>query len=164
MTDGANVLVQIRADDDRPIYAQIVDEVRRAVLVGALEGDDPLPSVRDLASDLRVNPNTVSRAYQELEREGLVYVRRGRGTFVAPDAGQRAGGREELARRVGERALRDARRYSLTVEELVAALRDLAAASGGEDGGEEDGGGDVHDGDEGDVGDEDHPKDEEDRA
>ena len=106
MADGEELLVEIRPDDPRPIYVQIMDEVRRAVAMGDLEADDPLPSVRELASELRVNPNTVSQAYRELDAEGAVYVRRGRGTFVAPDAvpeEQRA----ELARGVAARALRD---------------------------------------------------------
>ena len=70
----------------RPLYLQIMDEVRRALVVGTLRAEDPLPSVRELASQLVVNPRTVLQAYRELEREGVLYVRRGQGTFVAPDA------------------------------------------------------------------------------
>lgn len=131
MVDEAEALVEIRADDARPIYVQIVDEVRRAVVAGALEAEDPLPSVRELASSLQVNPNTVSRAYRELERDGLVYVRRGRGTFVSPDA-VREEDRDRLAREVAERALREARRHSLSAEELIEAVRTVAdSAEGG---------------------------------
>lgn len=133
MFDEADALVQIRADDDRPIYVQIVDEIRRAIVVGGLDGDEPLPSVRELASSLQVNPNTVSRAYRELERDGIVYVRRGRGTFVSPDV-DREGDRERLAREVAERALRDARRHSLDAAELVEAIRSATGPSA-EDGG-----------------------------
>ena len=132
MADETDVLVEIRADDARPIYVQIMDEVRRSIVAGGLDGDDPLPSVRDLASRLQVNPNTVSRAYRELEREGLVYVRRGRGTFVSPDADREAD-RKRLAREVAERALRDARRHSLTADDLVASIR--AVSDGGRGGG-----------------------------
>jgi len=77
------LLIAIDETDPRPIYQQIVDEVRRALVLGSLGEEDPLPSVRQLAADLRVNPNTVQQAYRELEREGLVYVRRGLGTYVA---------------------------------------------------------------------------------
>ena len=70
------------ANDPRPIYEQIMSEIRKAIVRGALHADDPLPSTRQLALDLRVNPNTVQQAYRELEREGVVYVLRGRGSFV----------------------------------------------------------------------------------
>jgi GntR family transcriptional regulator len=108
------VIITIDSGDARPIYVQIMDEIRRAVVVGILGGDDPLPSVRQLASELRVNPNTVQQAYRELEREGLVYVRRGQGTFVSADRADRSGReRQELAGRVAERALREAYRNGL---------------------------------------------------
>lgn len=128
MVDDADALVQIRADDDRPIYVQIMDEIRRAIVAQGLDGDEPLPSVRELASSLQVNPNTVSRAYRELERDGIVYVRRGRGTFVSPDV-DRERDRKRLAREVAERALRDARRHSLDAAELVEAIRSVAGSS-----------------------------------
>lgn len=66
-----------------PIYRQIVDQVRQAVASGILQAGDRLPSVRDLAVELAVNPNTIARAYQELEREGVIETPRGRGSFVA---------------------------------------------------------------------------------
>ena len=127
------MLVNLDPRDARPLYLQIIDEVRRALVVGALRPEDPLPSVRELASELVVNPRTVSQAYRELEREGVVYVRRGQGTFVAPDAG--AGRDEErraLARGVAKRALIEARRSGLGVEELVMIIREVAAEEEGE--------------------------------
>jgi GntR family transcriptional regulator len=66
------------------IYRQIVDQVCAAVVAGRLEEDEPLPSVRSLADQLVVNPNTVARAYSELAREGIVESRAGKGMFVAP--------------------------------------------------------------------------------
>ena len=65
-----------------PIYRQIVDAIRRAVARGVYRAGDPLPSVRELALESGVNPNTVQRAYEELEREGLIAARRGLGMFV----------------------------------------------------------------------------------
>lgn len=119
------MLFAIDPTDPRPIYQQIVDEVRRALVVGTLRTDDPLPSVRELAAELRVNPNTVQQAYRELEREGLAYVRRGVGTFVtAPESEQRE--RETLARGLAERALREAYRLGLGPEELIEAIRGVA--------------------------------------
>lgn len=116
--------------DARPLYVQIMDEVKRGRVTGAVAADEVLPSVRQLAAELRVNPNTVSQAYRELEREGIVYVRRGQGTFVA--AGTVNGAeRRELARAVASRARRDAVRHGLDVGDLVEALRRLEAEESG---------------------------------
>lgn len=122
------MLVNLDPNDGRPLYLQIMDEVRRAIVVGTLRAEDPLPSVRELAAELVVNPRTVSQAYQELEREGVIYVRRGQGTFVSPSV-RRGGGerRRSLAREVAKRALLEARRNGLDTEELVMAIQKLAA-------------------------------------
>jgi GntR family transcriptional regulator len=118
-------LIAIDVADARPIYVQIVDEVRRAVVVGALKPNDPIPSVRQLAGELGVNPNTVKQAYQELERLGVTYVERGNGTYVAGGRALRED-RASLAAGVAERALRDATRNGLTIEELIDALERVA--------------------------------------
>ena len=75
--------MQITTGSGSPIYRQIVDQVRRAVAGGALLPGAQLPSVRGLAEELVVNPNTVARAYQELVRDGLLESQPGRGLFVA---------------------------------------------------------------------------------
>jgi GntR family transcriptional regulator len=115
--------------DARPLYAQIIDGLRRALVVGALRAEDPLPSVRELAAQLVVNPRTVLQAYRELEREGVLYVRRGQGTFVAPNV---HADRHRLARDVAKRMLLEARRNGLSLRELVRALRQVAAEEEGE--------------------------------
>ena len=117
------MLVTLDPNDGRPLYLQIMDEVRRAVVVGSLRAEEPLPSVRELATELVVNPRTVSQAYQELEREGVIYVRRGQGTFVSPSVKKGGAERKKLAREVAKRALLEARRSGLDVEELVAAIQ-----------------------------------------
>jgi GntR family transcriptional regulator len=66
-----------------PVYAQIVRQVREAMARGALSSGEKLPSVRDLALQLVINPNTIAAAYREMERAGLVHTQRGRGTFIA---------------------------------------------------------------------------------
>ena len=73
-------------NDSQPIYRQIHDRVVAMILDGLLAEGDPLPSVRNVATDSRVNPLTVLKAYQQLEAEGLVEKRRGLGMFVKPDA------------------------------------------------------------------------------
>jgi GntR family transcriptional regulator len=116
--------VNLDPRDARPLYLQIMDEVRRSLVVGALRPEDPMPSVRELASQLVLNPRTVSQAYQELEREGVLYVRRGQGTFVASGV---VGDRRRLAREVAKRAVLDARRNGLGVSELIASIEKVAA-------------------------------------
>ncbi len=75
--------IEIKPDSPISIFEQIMDGIRVAVLSGRLKEDEKLPSWRDLAVELRVNPNTVAKAYQELERQRILYVKRGEGTFVA---------------------------------------------------------------------------------
>lgn len=108
-----------------PIYAQIIADVRRAVATGALRPEDPLPSVRQLAVSLRVNPNTVQQAYRELEREGVVYVRRGQGSFVSAAAPSRLDV-TALLRVAAERALHEAERLGVDADALVDLIRRLA--------------------------------------
>lgn len=119
--------VSLDPNDGRPLYLQIMDDVRRAILAGTLRAEDPLPSVRELAGELVVNPRTVSQAYQELEREGVIYVRRGQGTFVSPTVRRGAGERRSLITAVAKRALLDARRNGVGAEELVAMIQKLVS-------------------------------------
>lgn len=75
-------MIIIDYKDRRPIYEQIIDRVRMLIVTGVYEPDMPLPSVRSLAIELGINPNTIQRAYQELERTGFIYSVKGRGSFV----------------------------------------------------------------------------------
>jgi len=124
-------LIRIDPADDRPIYMQIVDEVRRGIVLGSIAPDGPMPSVRQLAAELRVNPNTVQQAYRELERRGIVYVRRGQGTFISPDIqSSESEERAALARTVARRAQTDAYRHGISAGDLVRALRELENEEG----------------------------------
>jgi len=76
-------LLQLNYRDAKPIYEQIKDGIRKLLLSKAIEPDEKLPSVRELASSLAINPNTISRAYRELESEGYVYSKQGKGTFAS---------------------------------------------------------------------------------
>jgi GntR family transcriptional regulator len=121
------MLFDLDAEDPRPVFQQIADEVRRSIAVGILKPDDPLPAVRKLAADLKVNPNTVQHAYRTLEQDGVVFVRRGMGTFVSPIV--RTPGRAQqaaLARRIAEKTLREGFRHGLLASDLIAALQELA--------------------------------------
>ena len=76
-------MIVIDSRDKRAIYEQVVDRLSDLMLIGALEPGDKLPSVRSLAVDLSINPNTIQKAYIELERQGYVYSVKGVGSFVA---------------------------------------------------------------------------------
>ena len=76
-------MIQINYQDKRPIYEQIVEKYRQLIVKGVLKPDDKIPSVRNLAIDLSINPNTIQKAYQELERQGFIYTVKGRGNFVS---------------------------------------------------------------------------------
>ena len=90
--------------DPAPIWKQIEEGMRRLIALGALKPEGPVPSVRDLARDLRVNPNTVARAYQRLTEVGVLTVRRGEGTFVADQPAQpRKSERHEMLRDAANR-------------------------------------------------------------
>lgn len=81
-------MFDINPTDAAPIWRQIEEGMRRMITLGALRPGDTVPSVRDLAQQLRVNPNTVARAYQRLTEHGVFAVRRGEGTFVADEPSQ----------------------------------------------------------------------------
>jgi GntR family transcriptional regulator len=110
---------------DGPLYQQIIDGLRREISEGRLPAGASLPSFRQLAEDLRVSLITVKRAYDELERDGLIVRRQGLGTFVAHDGGRR--GRLLKARRAREllhEAMVEARQAGLTSAEIKQLFRD----------------------------------------
>ncbi|NEU27749.1 GntR family transcriptional regulator [Paenibacillus polymyxa] len=84
-------------DFSQPLYEQILNQVRSSIAKGEIEMGSKMPSVRDLAQELRMNPNTVMRAYQELERDGLTEKRRGLGTYVTSSSERIVSFREQLA-------------------------------------------------------------------
>ena len=109
-----------------PIYIQIMNQIRYHLARGTLCPEDELPSVRALSAEHLINPNTVVRAYLELEREGLVYKKRGRGTYMSPKAGTMA--EAERRRIVAERlsaAVREARDLGLSADEVREELERL---------------------------------------
>src|SRR4051794_32277493 len=125
------MLVTVALDDSRPVFRQIVDEIERCVAVGVLRPGDPLPAVRTLAAELRVNPNTVQHAYRTLEQQGTVEVRRGVGTFVVSVPLKDSRGRPHvIARQIAERMLREGYRHGLLASDLMTALKEIAPVPG----------------------------------
>jgi len=109
-----------------PVYRQIMDQVRGGIASGALAAGDQLPTVRQLAVDLEINPNTVVRAYRELEFGGLLETHQGTGTFISAQKMKRADAERDrqLTQIVGDCVAR-AGAAGFTVDELIEALRGL---------------------------------------
>jgi GntR family transcriptional regulator len=120
------MFIELKRDDPRPAYRQIADEVTRAVAVGVLKAGEPLPATRQLAADLKLNPNTVQHAYRTLLQEGIVEMRRGLGAFVAPGARESRHTPAIIARQIAEKALREAFRHGLLASDLIAALQEIS--------------------------------------
>jgi GntR family transcriptional regulator len=115
-------VIRVDASSFVPIYEQIKKEILRLSATGRLQAGDPLPSIRDLAAAIIVNPNTVARAYRELEQEGVIATQKGRGSVLAERARADAerGLRAHLGR-VMDEAVAEARRFDLNDD----AIRDL---------------------------------------
>lgn len=116
--------ISIDAKSGVPFYRQIIDQVKTAIATGRVEPGDRLPTVRQLAVDLSVNPNTVSRAYTELELTGLVETQMGSGTFV----GQRPVQLDDVERKrmldqICQEFLSRAATHGFTLEEVLECLR-----------------------------------------
>lgn len=92
-------MIIIDYNDKRPIYEQIAGRFQTLIVSGVMEADEKLPSVRSLAVELSINPNTIQRAYMELEKDGFIYTVKGRGNFVKKD--------DELLRKQKEKLLKE---------------------------------------------------------
>jgi GntR family transcriptional regulator len=118
-------LVSIDTRDATPIYAQLERGIRAAIATGRLAPGDQLPTVRQLAVELRVNANTVARVYAELERTGILETKRGVGSFVAATPARAVTAREHdrRLRAFVTRLLADAAAAGITVNQLMATLK-----------------------------------------
>ena len=117
-------MLSLNYRDSQPIYGQIKDGLRRLIVAGALEPNEKLPSVRALAMDLAINPNTIQRAYAELEREGFIYSVPGKGSYAVPSGPDApAGRREALLDRLRE-LIAELRFLQVTDEEIAALIRE----------------------------------------
>ena len=108
--------------DKRPIYEQIVDKLERLIVGGGLEANYKMPSVRSLAMELSVNPNTIQRAYADLEQNGYIYTVSGRGSFVAHECEWRSGKLAELTKNLEEDLLK-AKEAGMTMEATIEVVR-----------------------------------------
>ena len=100
-----------------PLYVQLVEQVKHAIETGAIQAGDQLPSVRTMAEDLLINPNTVARAYQDLEREGIIELKHGSGAYIRNSIVARAGLMQK-AQSVLQSALDRLASFDLTEDEI----------------------------------------------
>lgn len=112
-------MITVDYKDKRPIYVQLVDNISQMALSGELKPDEQLPSVRQLAVSMGINPNTIARAYGELERKGVIYSVAGKGSFINSDLSFFA---EEKLKKLEEKlrqSISDARKNGITKEKLL---------------------------------------------
>ncbi|RKM62326.1 GntR family transcriptional regulator [Butyrivibrio sp. CB08] len=113
----------INFQDSRPIYEQIVENFKMQMYKGILREGDQMPSVRSLAVELSTNPNTVQKAYSELERQGFIYTVKGRGNFVKGDSLLKDNKKNELVKQIVELFM-EAHEIGLSIDELVEDIKE----------------------------------------
>ena len=105
-----------------PIYLQVMMSIKRNIVTGRLALGEKLPSVRDLALQYTINPNTASRVYKELENENVCFTRRGMGTFVTEDKKRAAQMKEEMAQELIDEFLKGMKHIGISAEKAIALL------------------------------------------
>jgi len=117
--------LQIDQDSNVPIYIQIEDSIHSLIAAGQLKPGEQLPTIRELAADIRVNLNTVARAYFELDKEGVISTQRGKGTFVSgvPDKKGLEKKRQKLLFSIIDGAIKEARGLGYSSEEIKNAFQ-----------------------------------------
>ncbi|MBH1942036.1 GntR family transcriptional regulator [Mobilitalea sibirica] len=111
-------MIIIDYKDRRPIYEQIAERFQELILKGVLEPDTQLPSVRSLAMDLSINPNTIQKAYTELERQGFIYSVQGKGSFIAPNDRLLQDKKDEILK-VVQKLAKEAKEIGITKDQFI---------------------------------------------
>lgn len=109
--------------DKRPIYEQVVEKIQNLVVRGVLAPDSKLPSVRGLAVELAINPNTIQRAYTELEQMGYIYTVKGRGNYVSQE-GEWLGGKQKMIYEEARILAQHAKEVGISAKELAAKIEE----------------------------------------
>ena len=115
-------MININYRDPRPIYVQITDSLQKLIVSGAIAPDEKMPSVRELAQSLAINPNTIQRAYRELEGRGYIYSVAGKGSFAAHMMDVDAGRKAELLKLLSETA-KELRFLGVSEEDIESCLK-----------------------------------------
>ena len=111
-------------NNDMPIYSQLVDKIKLSIVSGQLPPGEKLSTVRDLAAEAKVNPNTMQRAFQELEREGLVFSQRSSGRFVTEDMEVIMEAKKAMARQYILRFMENMEKLGYTPQEIINLIKE----------------------------------------
>lgn len=117
-------------DSDRPIFIQIIEKIQMDIISGLYHPGDKLPSVRDLAQEASVNPNTMQKALSELERTGLVYSQRTSGRFITEDTVMIDNLKSELAREIITQFLDNMEKLGIEKEEAISLISEISKGDG----------------------------------
>jgi len=116
--------VAIEFDNNLPIYLQIMNYLKKEIIMGRLKAGDKIPSVRELASELQINPNTVQRTFQELERELIVETRRGLGRYVTSEESKIMEIKKEMASELLDRFIQGMQELGFTSNDIITIVSD----------------------------------------
>jgi GntR family transcriptional regulator len=115
----------------KPIYEQLVDKLKELIINEVLKPDEQLPSVRTLAQQLTINPNTIQKAYRELEAQGFIYSQKGKGSFVNHGSTSKGNEKVRAVKTELERLILEALYLGIPVGELIQLVENLEASKGG---------------------------------
>ncbi|NMM62747.1 GntR family transcriptional regulator [Clostridium sp. P21] len=116
--------MDIKFDDKLPIYVQIMNSIKKDIVSESLKPGDKLPSVREMSSKFKVNPNTLQRVYQELERQNITYTQRGTGTFVKEDIAMVSNLKKGMAKEMIDGFINGMKNLGFSKEEIVKIIQD----------------------------------------
>lgn len=117
----------------KPIYEQLVDKLKELIINDVLKPDEQLPSVRTLAQQLTINPNTIQKAYRELEMNGFIYSIKGKGSFVHPNNQTKDFQKIDVVKKELEKLILEALYLGVSIEELMQFIHEIDASKGGGD-------------------------------
>jgi GntR family transcriptional regulator len=115
----------------KPIYEQLVEKIKELIMNEVLKADEQLPSVRALATELTINPNTIQKAYRELESQGFIYSIKGKGSFVNPNNQIRDIEKIQSVKKDLEKLVLEALYLGIPAQEIIKLVQDLDASKGG---------------------------------
>lgn len=122
-------MIIIDYKDTRPIYEQVVEKFKTLILKGVLAPDEQMPSVRSLAMELSINPNTIQKAYAELERNGFIYTVKGRGNFVAGTDSLLTEHKKNCMDKILQ-LVKESEEYGITKEEIISEIQKSITGNG----------------------------------
>ena len=129
---GKADMIKLDLQSRLPIYEQLKNKISELVMLGELKPDDQLPSVRSFARDLGVNPNTVQKAYQDLEREKIIYSVTGRGSYISPELDLDLQLRRQYLRKITQAAFQ-ARQLGISEAQVINAVQEVYREESGND-------------------------------